>query len=111
MKPMQSRSLRISLIPSTVTFDEFQSFLENLPSLYTSENGDTNILALSLVRDINSQVSTVCFRSEPDLFSKCAPHKEIHIDFDHNGTVHELVVDCDFFGITPLYSSEKPTVE
>lgn len=110
-KQTQGRSLRISLIPISVTASDFRAFLEKLPSRHQSEDGDTNILALSLVKDNNSQVSTVCFKSEPDLFLECAPHKEIYVAFDHHGTKHQLVIDCDFFGLTPLYSSEKPGVE
>jgi hypothetical protein len=112
-RPRNTRSLRISLIPLAVTASDFRSFLERLQPHNGSDLGrcGNNILAMSLVQHGRSQVATICFDSEPDFFSVCTSDAPMHLNFRHHETDYQLVVDCDFFGLTPLYSSEEPTVE
>ncbi|TGZ77413.1 hypothetical protein EX30DRAFT_199508 [Ascodesmis nigricans] len=105
------RSLRISGIPSTVSTADFRNFLEQLlPS--PAGCSDENVLLLSLVPFLGgAQVATVCFKNEPRVFATCSPGATVYITFTHEGKLHELVVDCDFFGLTPLYCSSDPTEE
>ena len=111
--PKAMRSLRVSSIPSAVRVNDFRRYLENL-TYHCDGTGtsDTNVLAMSLAPDGRWKVATVCFHNEPEPFSECDPSTNVTVYFDHVGTRHELTVDCDFFGMTPLYCSpEQPVVE
>jgi hypothetical protein len=56
------------------------------------------------------QIATVTFtRREPSLFSDCVPGNSIFLCYSEMNASVE--VDCEFRGITPLYSAEEPTVE
>lgn len=105
-----NRSLRISSIPTMVTESELRTFLQGL-QLPKSEQ-TVNIKAISLQKEkCGLQTATVCFEREPDPISSCARCRKITVPYPYQGKTHDLVVDCDFYGLTPLFSSEKPTVE
>jgi hypothetical protein len=69
-------------------------------------------LGIMLIMSILAQVATVSFRNEPKVIVSCFPGTPVYIEavFTDN-TVYTLIVDCDFFGLTPLYSSPSPSVE
>ena len=101
-----TRSLRISSIPNSIGADDFRYYLEKWRDV-----SETNILAMSLAPHGGSQVSTVCFRCEPEILSSCVAGNAINIGFDHGGMNFELTIDCDFFGMTPVHSCPEPKVE
>lgn len=108
--PQNARSLRITGIHSSVPYDEFRSFLGGLDSTLPEHND--NVLALSLAPDTSSlQVATVCFRHEPAFFAECTPGNTRELSYSSHGAESQLVVDCDFFGLTPLYTAPEPIVE
>lgn len=110
--PHNFRSLRISAIPLAVTADEFWTFLNGLSTADRSENSPSNVLARSLALDTaNFQVATVSFSNEPEVFVACTSDRPVYLNYHHNGLEDQLVVDCDFFGLTTLYSALEPTVE
>ena len=96
------RTLRISDIPLGVTKDDFTIYLEVLLGY------DGFILSLVLSESYIIATVTLTKGEPPDLLS-CTPGNRIYLEFP--GTVFGLVVDCDFLGMTPLYSAEEPTVE
>jgi len=102
-----TRSLRISSIPTSIGINDFRYYLENWRDV-----SGIHVLALSLVPDGRSQVATVCFRCEPEDLSSCTAGRPASIAFNHGEITCQLTIDCDFFGMTPLYSSpEQPVVE
>jgi len=97
-----ARTFRIRGIPLSVTEVEFRRYLEGLLGY-----GD---FGLSFVSDGCTITATVTpTYGEPAALSKCAPGNDV--DLPYPGTEDGLLADCDFFGITPLYSAEEPTVE
>lgn len=109
--PQNARSLRISGIHSSVPYEEFRSFLEGLDAPVSVHND--NVLALSLAPDTSDskQVATVCFKHEPDFIAKCTPGVSVEMKYSDGKTESRLVVDCEFFGLTPLYTAPEPIVE
>jgi len=114
----RSRSFRLSLIPVAVTFDELHTYLQSLD--YDLRNKPPrsdargNLLALSLVRKSTWQVATATFIEEPSQFANCTPNHSRMLSLEIAGMVPApIIVDIDFYGITPLYSSpsHQPTVE
>lgn len=113
-------AFRISRIPTRISKDQFLQILNTLPCGTPTGNvigyggGQHNVLGWSLAPSASSAESesystaTVTFRSVPVGFPLHGPA----VPFDI-GPPNELsiVVDKHFYGLTPLYSSEHPTVE
>jgi len=98
----RARTLRIGSIPPGVTEDEFRTYLKAL----LGYDG----FILSFVSSESYTTATITLTDdEPATLSRCSPGTRIYLPYP--GTVVGLVVDCDFLGITPLYSAEKPIVE
>jgi len=101
-RPSRPRTLRVGSIPLSVTEEEFRAYLERLL-------GYDDFL-LSFVRFKDYTVATLTLtQGEPAALSKCSPGNRAYLPY--LGKLVGLVVDCDFFGITPLYSAQKPLVE
>jgi len=85
-----------------VTEDEFKSYLKEL----LGYDG----FILSLVPSRRDAIATVTLTNgEPATLSQCSSRARINLPYPRAG-VH-LTADCDFFGITPVYSTEEPVVE
>lgn len=102
---LSRRALRITSIPTCIKQHELIQCLEEFPSQHgwRSANG-SNIKAFTIVSDVRSQVAIVAFYEEPFCVMKCAPGNIIVIELKVKGDVHHAKVDCDFLGMTPLYS-------
>ncbi|KAF8534452.1 hypothetical protein BDD12DRAFT_895849 [Trichophaea hybrida] len=105
MSHPKPRTLRLSEIPTSVDENQLRQYLNNLECETTSVA--ENVLALSLAPYIDWLVATVTFRQEPLIFTQCRPHRIMHFELPtqlvgprETGTI---LVDCDFYGITPLY--------
>lgn len=111
-------AFRISRIPSRITKDQFFQILQILP--YNSPTGDVvsvqrKVLGWSFAPSAPSAESesywtaTVTFGLVPINFS----FRGRSVDLDIGLIPYEIsvVVDKHFYGLTPLYSSEHPTVE
>ena len=97
-----ARTLRIRGIPLFVTEEEFRSYLKELLGY--------DDFVLSFVSDKRKITAAVTLTSgEPAALSTCAPGNTI--DLTYPGAELGLLVDCDFLGMTPLYSAEEPAVE
>ncbi|KAA8908942.1 hypothetical protein FN846DRAFT_944125 [Sphaerosporella brunnea] len=107
--PTMGRTLRISGIPKDITKKALKDSLESLLSDKNQRKG----LIFSLVpnRDDDEQTATVTFErdTEPPLFAQCVSGRRVEIELD--GVGEDLVVDCDFLGMTPLYSDDDPKVD
>lgn len=102
----QFKAFRISSIPAEIDRDALKDSLLELESdSGHSSNRNSNILALSLASRGRTQVATVIFRCEPTIFSRCTPRSNAEVELDLGGALCQLTVDCDFFGMTALYSS------
>lgn len=103
-----SRTLRICGIPLHITPEQLRTSLLRL----SHGSLQANDLILSLAPFHEAQVATVTFLRgrEPAQFSGCRPGHEIYA-LRLDGVGGNLVVDCDFYGITPLYSAKVPTVD
>jgi len=96
------RTLRISAIPLCVTEDDFRTYLKELLGY--------DDFILSLVPSQYYAVATVTLtKGEPAELRQCTPANKIYPH--HRETSSDLVVDCDFLGMTPLYTAKEPTVE
>ena len=101
-EPSRVRTLRISSIPHSVTKDELRTYLKELLGY--------DDFPFSLVPATYSAVATVTLTGgEPTALSACTPGRRIYQHHQRTGV--ELVVDCEFHGMTPLYSADEPTVE
>ncbi|KAI5842039.1 hypothetical protein BZA05DRAFT_380199 [Tricharina praecox] len=98
------RTLRISSIPLHVTKDDFRPYLKELLGY--------DDFVFSLVPTKFYAVATVTLTKGepacPDL-AGCTPGKKTYIAYGESGVI--LAVDCDFLGMTPLYSASEPTVD
>ncbi|KAF8533194.1 hypothetical protein BDD12DRAFT_947879 [Trichophaea hybrida] len=104
---IKPRTFRISAIPRDITEDGFRTYLTGL-----LEDGKPDDFIISLVPYAlgQEQTATVTFtRREPSPFSECAPGNRMPLDSKEMKA--HIVVDCDFLGITPLYSAEEPIVD
>jgi hypothetical protein len=97
------RTLRISGIPPDVTEAGFKNYLKELLGY------DGFILSMVTSQDHAVATVTPIEGETPDLL-KCTPGNRISLDYPGAARCR-LVVDCDFIGVTPLYSAEEPTVE
>jgi len=100
------RTFRITSIPLEVSQHQLQSSLKDLMEVPEQQRW----LKCSLVAVSKKQIATVTFESgEPPDLLECKPgHKANLLLNDIDGY---LSVDCDFFGMTPLYCGKDPTVE
>jgi len=91
---------RISGVPATVTTDTFRSYIGSLAE------GHEITLSLAPYGD-GYKTATVTFEElvppPPPPFAACTPGKRLYPVAEGIG---RLVLDCDFFGITPLHCAE-----
>jgi hypothetical protein len=107
---MNRRTFRISSIPPKLTKGQLEAYLKDLLDNNHPER-TKNSFILSLVPYRKYQTATVTFDcEEPSLFAKCKSVGD-RAYWTIKDTEIPLVVDCDFLGITPIYSAEEPTVE
>ncbi|KAF8245681.1 TPR-like protein [Wilcoxina mikolae CBS 423.85] len=103
------RTFRLSPIPTSVDASRLQEYLNSLEC--EDRLAPRNILAFSLA-PFNSWwlVATVTFRREPHLFEACRPGFAVYfmLPDDLAESSDEIAVDCDFYGITPLYNPPIP---
>jgi hypothetical protein len=108
------RTLRISLIPTSVTELQLREWLGSLSSDkihgYVSA-AEKNVLELSLAAYNRWQTATVTFLFIPQELTKCNPGSKIEVQAEIGGVKVVIVIDCDFWGFTPLYSCPAPSVE
>ncbi|KAI5794181.1 hypothetical protein FPQ18DRAFT_165423 [Pyronema domesticum] len=109
------RTFRICLIDESVTKSQLHEWLRTLkfplhPSVDSRDTVDDNVLALSLVPSYDgSQTAAVTFSHTPRMFIPCKPRRHIDIAVEIGGIRNdEIVIDCDFYGMTPLYICAEP---
>jgi hypothetical protein len=105
----RSYTFRIQQIEESVTENQILQWLTEL-SMSISET-ESNILHISLAPYNGTKTATVTFRSVPHCFQRCVSNQpELTAKF--SGIQSEVLVDQDFYGITPLYcSSSNPSFE
>ena len=102
----ECRALRISSIPHCVPRHELVRYLGQLPCVSTGRDFDKfNIESLTLVSDGRTQVATVIFGDEPLCLVACKPGNPVDLKLPINGSTYNTIVDCGFYGMTPLHSS------
>ena len=100
------RALRITSIPASIDRSELRRCLEALDRASDKEHSNSsNILALTLVPDQWTQVATVVFHQVPRVFEGCTPRGAVDVELEAGRADCRLTVDCDFLGMTALYSS------
>jgi hypothetical protein len=114
-------TLRLSEIPVTIQERQLREFLNSLeyearPQALGNAFGNVkNVLALSLAPYIDWLVATVTFRHVPWAFARCQPRRMVYFDLPPELSAEEsgvtVTVDCDFYGITPLYQPAQPEFE
>lgn len=104
-------TFRISNIPRAVTKDEFRDILTRLPSTAGTVDGQSNLLGFSYSPTAVSTfaerytVATATFANAPALSElERAIKREIGVG------ASRLIVDLDFFGLTPLADPFQGTV-
>ena len=106
-RPVKPRTFRVSDIPPDVTESELRTYLKDLLEDYTP---DDFIISLAPYSYGKRQIATVTFtRRELPPFSECRTGEKLYIRNDEMGC--HIIVDCEFQGVTPLYSAKEPTVE
>ncbi|KAF8536942.1 hypothetical protein BDD12DRAFT_746625 [Trichophaea hybrida] len=95
------RTLRLSLIPTSVDEVRFRQHLAGLRC--AAEVPDENILAFSLAPYRKWLVATVTFLQEPLDLTECRSDHKLHVRLPPELSEVTITVDCDFYGITPLY--------
>jgi hypothetical protein len=106
-RPIRRRTYRISSIPPDATEGDLRTYLKDL-----LEDGKPNDFIISLVPYSygKEQIATVTFtRREPSPFSECKPDERLYLLNDEMKC--RIIIDCEFQGVTPLYSAKEPTVE
>jgi hypothetical protein len=106
-RPIKRKTFRISSIPPDVTKGELRAYLKDL-----LEDGtpDDFIISLAPYSYGKEQMATVTFtHKEPSPFSECKTDERLYLR--NEGMKFGIIVDCDFQGVTPLYSAKEPTVE
>ncbi|KAF8535303.1 P-loop containing nucleoside triphosphate hydrolase protein [Trichophaea hybrida] len=105
--PLHPRTFRLALIPTTIDDDGFRQYLGGLEC----ENGipTQKILAFGLAPYMDWLVATVTFHNEPLIFMECRPNCQLSVSLPSDLCEATITVDCDFYGITPLYHpASKP---
>jgi hypothetical protein len=101
------RTFRISSIPPDATEGELRAYLKDL-----LEDGTPDDFIISLVPYSygKEQMATVSFTyKEPEQFSECKTDERLYLRSE--GMKSRIIVDCNFQGVTPLYSAKEPTAE
>ena len=101
------RAFRLSGIPNSVGIDQLRQYLNGLQELDTPDN----ILALSLAPSVNWLVATVTFCQEPLILAQCKAGRTTQLQLPLEPGNASITVDCDFYGVTPLYHPDKPQFE
>ena len=71
---------------------------------------DDFIISLAPYSYGKRQIATVTFtHRELPPFSECKTDKRLYLQ--NNEMKSRMTVDCEFCGVTPLYSAKEPTVE
>jgi hypothetical protein len=105
--PIKRRTFRISSISPDVTEGELRTYLKDLLEDCTP---DDLIVFLAPYSYMRGQIATVTFtRKELSPFSECKTDERLY--FQSNRMKSRIIVDCEFQGVTPLYSAREPTVE
>jgi hypothetical protein len=107
--PSQPRTLRLSPLPTSINEIRLRQYLNSLEC--DAEYQAENILAFSLAPYMNWLVATVTFRQEPSIFAQCRPRSHLPFQLPADLAMpreSNIIIDCDFYGITPLYSPLKP---
>jgi hypothetical protein len=105
-QPKPPRTFRLSLIPVSIEQEPLRRYLNRLECRPRSPNLqplEENILNFSLASYLSWQVATVSFRQEPAEFNKCIRGNSINIGLPRELGGTQITVDCDFYGMTPLY--------
>ena len=106
-RPIKPRTFRISNIAPDITECELRTYLKDLLEDCTP---DDFIISLAPYSYGKRQIATVSFtRRELSPFSECRSDGRLYLQNDGMGS--RITVDCEFQGITPLYSAKDPTVE
>ena len=89
----------------------FEDYLNSLS--YGSHERDEakNVWSFSLAPYEDWLVATVTFHHEPYEFTKCRPNHTVRLNLPRQFGRAKVVVDCDFIGITPLYSHTDAEVD
>jgi hypothetical protein len=121
ISPVKPLTLRLSEIPVTIQERQLREFLNSLEyearpqALGNAFGNEKNVLALSLAPYIDWLVATVTFRHVPWAFARCQPRRMVYFDLPPELSAEEsgvtVTVDCDFYGITPLYQPAQPEFE
>ena len=105
--PNKHRTFRISSIPPDVTEVELRTCLESLLEDCTRDDLIISLVPYSYGKE---QMATVTFtRKEPSPFSEFKTDERVPVQ--NKGMRFGFTVDCEFQGVTPLYSAKEPTVE
>jgi hypothetical protein len=99
----QFRAFRITSIPASVNWKELHECLEAL--VPNPAPDETNVQALTLAPHGRGKIATIVFRQEPPVFAECTPGSAVDAGLDPGGAPCRLSLDCDFFGMTPLYDA------
>ena len=106
-RPIKPRTFRVSNIPPEVTESELRTYLKDLLEDCTP---DDFVVSLAPYSYGKRQIATVTFtRRELPPFSDCRTSRRLYLPYDGMGS--QIIVDCEFQGVTPLYSAIEPTVE
>jgi hypothetical protein len=105
------RTFRICLIPCSVTEIQFRQWLESLNWKTSDGDGQNKVLELSLTPYTTWQTATVTVLHTPQEFTRCVPGGNTEIRAKFGEIESDVVIDCDFLGITPLYASSESFVE
>jgi hypothetical protein len=106
-RPIKRRTFRISSIPPNVTEGELRIYLKDLLEDYTPDDCIISLVPYSYGKE---QMATITFiRREPSPFSECKTDERLYLQSE--GMKSRIIVDCEFQGVTPLYSAKEPTVE
>jgi len=111
------RTFRICLIPCSVTERHFREWLESLVLDGSSDSDSrekySNVLelSLSLYTTTTWQVATATFRYTPRVFAGSGSGRSTGVRAKFGDIEAEIVIDCNFLGITPLFTSSEPSVE
>jgi hypothetical protein len=106
-RPIKRRTYRISAIPPDVTERDLRTYLKDLLEDSTQ---DDFIISLAPYSYGKRQIATVTFTStEPSPFLECRTDRRVYLQIE--GIQPRIIVDCDFQGVTPLYSAKEPTIE
>jgi selenophosphate synthetase-related protein len=102
--PQRGRTFRIQSIPMSVSEDDFTTFLNGL----FGDAGPHDFTFSLAVSGIH-KVAAVTFTEEvPSAFGQVVAGQRMNLNTKE---MKDLVVDCDFIGLTPLSTPEDATVE